>query len=237
MGLPPTGVITFSAIQTEFGGSNPIQMSEYLGAASGVPAAGELWMSNFHGKAKAVTFSPTHVAGLQNWYSADAGVTLASNVVSQWDDQSGNSRHATQPTASARPAYTTAYATNNKPAIVTGVASRLLHCASLNSTAFTIVVVMYTSQSGGFNQWLSTHGAWQSGAMHLLHLPGSRMTQISFHPSDYFPGFAFTDAQPYMIALTGQITGSSSVGYAYVNGSAYGGGMAATTWRVMRMGA
>ena len=50
MALPSSGAISLAQIQTEFGGSNPISLSEYYGAASGIPASGAISMSNFHGK-------------------------------------------------------------------------------------------------------------------------------------------------------------------------------------------
>ena len=49
MALPPSGTISLSQIQTEFGGANPISISEYYGAASGVPTSGAISISNFHG--------------------------------------------------------------------------------------------------------------------------------------------------------------------------------------------
>jgi len=52
-------------------------------------------------------FSPKTIAGLQLWLdAADASsVTTVSGAASQWNDKSGNGRHATQTTANNRPAY------------------------------------------------------------------------------------------------------------------------------------
>lgn len=49
MALQTSGAISLSDIQTEFGGSNPISLSEYYGAASGIPASGTISLSNFYG--------------------------------------------------------------------------------------------------------------------------------------------------------------------------------------------
>ncbi len=46
----PTGTASLSDIQTEFGGSNPISLSEYYGAASGIPANGTISIDDFRGK-------------------------------------------------------------------------------------------------------------------------------------------------------------------------------------------
>lgn len=56
MTLPASGPLSFSAIQTEFGGTNPISLSEYYAAASGVPASGAIDVSDFYGKS-AVTYT------------------------------------------------------------------------------------------------------------------------------------------------------------------------------------
>ncbi len=51
MTLQSSGAISLGDIQTEFGGSNPIGINEYYGAASGVPASGTISIADFYGKA------------------------------------------------------------------------------------------------------------------------------------------------------------------------------------------
>jgi len=50
MVLQSSGAISLSNIQTEFGGSNPIAISEYYAAASGIPSSGTITFNNFYGK-------------------------------------------------------------------------------------------------------------------------------------------------------------------------------------------
>jgi hypothetical protein len=52
-------------------------------------------------------FSPLTVANCELWLDASdsSSVTLTSSAVSQWNDLSGNNRHATQGTANNRPTY------------------------------------------------------------------------------------------------------------------------------------
>lgn len=50
MTLQSSGPISLANVQTEFGGSNPISLSEYYGAASGIPSSGTISLSNFYGK-------------------------------------------------------------------------------------------------------------------------------------------------------------------------------------------
>jgi len=47
--LPTSGAISFTQLQTEYGGVNPIEITEYYGAAYGVPTGGQISMSNFYG--------------------------------------------------------------------------------------------------------------------------------------------------------------------------------------------
>jgi len=65
MGLPNAGVpLSLDDIQDEFGGSNPIGLSEYFSAASGVPASGNpISVSDFYGTANTVTFSYEIIGG------------------------------------------------------------------------------------------------------------------------------------------------------------------------------
>lgn len=63
---------------------------------------------------------PTDKTGLQIWFQSDLGVTSTLGLVSQWNDQSGNGRHATA-SGLSRPTIT-ANVLNSKPGIAfTGI--------------------------------------------------------------------------------------------------------------------
>ena len=59
MALPSSGALSLSDIQTEFGGVNPIAISEYYGVATGVPASGTIAISDFYGTSAG--FSPVSI--------------------------------------------------------------------------------------------------------------------------------------------------------------------------------
>ena len=59
MTLPASGAISMAQIQTEFGGTNPISLSEYYGVAAGVPASGAIGMNSFYGTSSIFVFSIT----------------------------------------------------------------------------------------------------------------------------------------------------------------------------------
>jgi hypothetical protein len=46
----PAGTASLSDIQTEFGGSNPISLSEYYGVLSSIPSSGAISIDDFRGK-------------------------------------------------------------------------------------------------------------------------------------------------------------------------------------------
>ncbi len=50
MTLQSSGAISLANVQTEFGGSSPIGITEYYGKASGIPTSGTISLSNFYGK-------------------------------------------------------------------------------------------------------------------------------------------------------------------------------------------
>jgi len=57
--LQSSGQMDFTDIQTEFGGTNPISLDEYYGAASGLPSSGAISMNQFYGKSSAWTRTMT----------------------------------------------------------------------------------------------------------------------------------------------------------------------------------
>lgn len=90
----------------------------------------------------------TSVSGLQGWWRADAGNITIATGVSQWSDTSGNSRHLTQATGGAQPAYTASLAAmNNQPAVTfDGVNDQLTGAAISNfiaNNAYTIMLAFY----------------------------------------------------------------------------------------------
>ena len=58
MALQSSGAISLSEIQTEFGGSNPISISEYYGSG-GVTGSGEISLTDFYGTSNRVAINIT----------------------------------------------------------------------------------------------------------------------------------------------------------------------------------
>ena len=100
MALPSSGIISLSDIQTEFGGSNPISLSEYYRSPNGlptdnntsIPLSGAISLSNFYGAVKQFAFTiSANLSTAQNlrtlalaagWNAADPVlVTIATGVV------------------------------------------------------------------------------------------------------------------------------------------------------------
>ena len=91
MALPSSGPLTMADIQTEFGGSNPISLSEYYAGGSYVPAgtsgtygavpsSGAISIRNFYGTTKAtVNFINVTVTSTTNGLAAEAGYQIQSN--------------------------------------------------------------------------------------------------------------------------------------------------------------
>ena len=63
MALPSSGALSLDDIQTEFGGTNPIAISEYYGAATGVPASGTISISDFYGTSAVITADFGYIVG------------------------------------------------------------------------------------------------------------------------------------------------------------------------------
>jgi hypothetical protein len=108
-------------------------------------------------------FDPKTISGLAVWFDASvsSSVTLNGGNVSQWNDLSGNGRHATQATAGSQPSYSTA-ALNGKNVVVAQDSSRVLKTAAFQAgLPQTVFVVASTS---GQNQ-----GIFQRGTVNSIH--------------------------------------------------------------------
>ena len=81
MALQLTGAISLSEVQVEFGGENPISMSEYYGASVSLPGSGVISMSDFYGLSSAGT----------TWSMRDgsSGVTMSSTDFGSSDSYAG----------------------------------------------------------------------------------------------------------------------------------------------------
>lgn len=55
-----SGSLALSEIQDEFGGTNPISLTEYYSADSGIPASGTISVDNFYGRSKQWSASYTN---------------------------------------------------------------------------------------------------------------------------------------------------------------------------------
>ena len=91
MAIPSSGAISFSTIQTEFGGSNPIGLNEYYaggayvpsstsGTNGAVPTSGAISVDKFYGTALTLPGAAVYTTpGTYSW-TAPAGVTSVSVV-------------------------------------------------------------------------------------------------------------------------------------------------------------
>jgi len=76
MALPTSGTLSFSQIQTELGGSNPISMDEYR-ANSSIPNSGAISVSDFYGASAGANLSQTYPTFLKDSTSNTSGTAVA----------------------------------------------------------------------------------------------------------------------------------------------------------------
>lgn len=82
MALQTSGAISLLDIQNEFGGSNPISLSEYYGAADGIPASGTISISQFYGKS---AFSPISWAvNDSNYFNTNSNMDVNGVIISPY---------------------------------------------------------------------------------------------------------------------------------------------------------
>lgn len=89
MALPSSGQLSLADIAGEFGGTAPHSLSEYYGAASGIPTSGQISISDFYGaSAVSATFEDFYTEGLQSFANSrlwsatmDIGAPSADRIV------------------------------------------------------------------------------------------------------------------------------------------------------------
>lgn len=74
MALQTSGAISLANVQTEFGGVNPISISEYYGKAAGIPASGAISLSHFYGKSNGVLTLKEVVFNASGTFTMPSGV-------------------------------------------------------------------------------------------------------------------------------------------------------------------
>jgi hypothetical protein len=77
MALQTTGAISFSDMQTEFGGSNPISMTEYYGKST-LPSSGTISASDFYGTADAI--STTYKGTSSSFTVSGSGIIVCAGM-------------------------------------------------------------------------------------------------------------------------------------------------------------
>ena len=97
MVIKTTGPISLLDIQNEFGGSAPIGLNEYYGAAAGIPASGTIGLNVFYGASAIVLFTNTITANqqelnlynyliAQGWNGSDEVEVTINSGVYIWSD-------------------------------------------------------------------------------------------------------------------------------------------------------
>lgn len=108
-------------------------------------------------------FTPLSL-GPAMWFDASdtATITSSAGLVSQWDDKSGNARHATQATSSLQP--TTGSQTQNGLNVLSFTNHKLQVSYTLNFNTVTVCAVALKAAAGAGSQTYSrVVGAWNTG--------------------------------------------------------------------------
>lgn len=123
-----TGRSALSLVVTDAGDGNASDHADWANAAITC------------GSAAQTSTIPT--TGLGVWFKADAGITSQNSLVSQWSDQSGNARHATQTTGTSQPSIIS-NAVSGKPVMrYDGTSDYMSFTMPVNGlTAMTLILV------------------------------------------------------------------------------------------------
>jgi hypothetical protein len=152
--------------------------------------------------------------------AADAAtVTTVSGAVSQWNDKSGNARHATQSTAGNRPAYSST-GFNSLPGIAfDGTDDNMLHGCTQSGQYTLVAVYKVNSTQTGFRGVLNVGQSNNAGGSMLLARTTSSFVG-SFGPTEINSTFAYANSQS-LIAIIEDNNGSATKSF-WINGTQSG---------------
>jgi hypothetical protein len=164
------------------------------------------------------------------WLDADDAGTITKDggdLVSQWNDKSGNARHVTQATAANQPTYQAA-GLNSKPTVYFGPTTRYLSSASVSAHSgpwSVFAVAKRESTATGYGVILGQDGLTNRIAQYARFMDnGTAIQTIPFHSSGN--SSATQTGAVTSPCIVGSVCSSSSV-TAYLNGA--GGTAAAIT--------
>jgi len=118
-----------------------------------------MYSHHHHGSSEDDSFSPTDFSNLELWLDAADGdtITESGGALSQWDDKSGNVRHATQGTGALQPIYTTGLL-NGLPGIVFDDSDDFMALASqpiIGTTARTLFFVARSDTQSALSPFMA----------------------------------------------------------------------------------
>ena len=143
MAIVSSGQISIQSIVNEFGGTAPHALSEYYGAASGVPTSGQISISDFYGKSSC--YGATSGTLVQHVYEINVGGSSTSYITLR--TKTVASGVCSNSSLSAR--CWAGIATHNDGYVNTG--SRILH----NGTSF---VTAYSSNGYTWSSYVTRSG-------------------------------------------------------------------------------
>jgi hypothetical protein len=151
--------------------------------------------------------------------AADAStVTTVSGAVSQWNDKSGNNRHATQSTAGSRPTYS-ATGFNNLPGVTfDGNDDNMLHGLTSGGPCTLISVYKINALQTDYRGVIAVGSVSTSGSMLLARVTTSFIG--SYGTTDIASSVAYSNGQSVIAAI--EDDNGSSLKYFWINGSRSG---------------
>lgn len=165
-------------------------------------------------------------ASLALWLDADdaSTITLNGSTVSQWDDKSGNSRHASQAVAASQPTYTAA-GLNSKPALVfDGVNDSIISptASSVFPSTITYALAMIPLSTATIRGILTFAGADTFTEPFILQQQATELEQKYYVDGDYRITETIAQNTPYITELS--YTGTQWVSWLNgTQGTAYTG--------------
>ena len=173
-------------------------------------------------------WAPTDLgASLALWLDANdaATITQSGGLVSQWNDKSGNNRHATQATSGSRPTYTASGLNGKSVLTLDGTDDNMSISAPFANNAGTALIVykpnsdniycLFTGDNDSWSIWNGNNSSYES-TFRSVRLEGAT-NQLSINDANIFMIEASSVLPSYKMFKDGSTIYSSAAAFTFQN--------------------
>lgn len=176
MALQTSGPISLDDLQNEFGGSNPISLSEYYGAASGVPTSGTISLGDFYGTSNLITLSVVSANSANDATALSITGAQAGDLLIAFQGRTEEASAFSAPTPAG---HTALYSRQVTSTVIVGKGTE--------TTVSGYIAASYKILTSAETSW-AIPDSGSRGLAHVLYRPSSTISSVTKGDFEAFTG-------------------------------------------------